>query len=77
MSYANPHRDALRDDDARYHWDSHVLIDTGLHRTAREARAAAEGRSYDEQLDVEFAMWHTEKKLTGFANFDTSPLGTD
>ena len=77
MSYNNQYRDVLKQDEARVHWDTHVVIDCGDHKAARERRASINGLTYEAQLDTEFSVWHTARKLSGFDNFDVSPLGVD
>lgn len=91
MSFREEYREQMRRDDARAHWESHVLVSSPDHVKARRQRAAnqlvAQGavtmsaERIEEQRrlieDQMFDKWYTAKKARGFASFPITPVIPD
>lgn len=69
MSYKNPFREQLKEDRARDHWESHVLLLDPDSIRCREEAAAKRGITRRELEEERFQKWYQEKKDNGFANF--------
>jgi hypothetical protein len=69
-SFRNPFADELKLDQAREHWETHVLIrDDGMHEAHMKAKADKAMRTIEQQHDYEFGRWLDGKTTRGFANF--------
>ena len=77
MSFQNPYRALLAEDQARDHFESHVLETLPMHIAAREERAMAKNMTRSEYEEELFQEWYALKQARGFAQFTSDWIDSD
>lgn len=77
MRFSNPYRAALKEDEARQHFEAHELCMLPMHVAQRREKAERQGTTLRDLEEQMFQQWLKVKRAKGFDNFTCDWIDSD